>query len=140
MQLQIVDPIPWVIARPTQFFRSSKPDAVGLLAYVMADVLLLGGGEFRVGSRENWWFASSNTDWMKDNRFGTEELFSRVIADPRLGEHSMRAEILLNAFASDVVAAAPGQSLLVKGQAPSAQLINDQIDWSWCERALIFRL
>jgi hypothetical protein len=141
MELQVVDPIAWVAARPAQFFRAARAVALSLLSYIMADVLLIGGGECRIAGTQGWWFVSSDNDWMKDEQLSVNELFSRVVADPRLGEHSMRSEILLNVFASDVATASCAEEvLLIKGQAPALELSTRQVDWGWARRSLVLRV
>ena len=140
MDLVIIDPVAWVAARPMQFFRTENPDALALLPYVMNDVLFLGAGECRVSRAEGWLFVSSNGDWMRHDSISVEALFSRVVAEPGLGQHSMRSEILLNAFASDILVATRHEELLVKGQPPATALLGAQVDFAWATRSIAFRL
>jgi hypothetical protein len=140
MDLQVVDPLAWVSSRPIQFFRTGRADALQLVTCVLADVVTLGGGECRVSVIEDWWLVSSDIDWMKNAKFSVQELFSQVVADPRLGDHSMRAEILLNAFASDVFTTDSHAPLAIKGRAPTTHLIAQHVDLRWARRLVALRV
>src|SRR5262245_48486171 len=140
MDLQIVDGLAWVRERPEQFFPSGQPDAMWLVAYVMSDVLELGRGECRISSRAGWWWVASDADWMRHPVHSPQELFQRVVPAPGQGMHSLRSEVLLNAFASDVFIWSPGTSTRIKGEAPGRELVDSAVDPRWCERSVAFRL
>jgi hypothetical protein len=118
MDLQIVNAVQWVLTRPERFFSSSAPDPLRLLAYLMADVLVLGGGSCTIHRVDDWWVVGSDADWLRHERFSVRELFERVVAQPEHGEHSMRAEILVAAFAPSVWLALQGDRVCIRGTAP----------------------
>ena len=139
--LQVLDDgVAWARSHVALLFPNGRVDPMILLSYVMADVLVLGRGECRIVERDGWWVVSSDVDWMAGardpGRRGAEvpinELFARVVAAPEHGEHSLRAEVLVNAFASDV-AVWNGDISVIKGDAPNAS-------WPPCRRALAFRI
>lgn len=140
MELQTVDPVAWVSARPAQFFRGATINALQLIPWILGDVIFLGGGECRVTSENAWWFVSSNIDWMKSASFSISELFTQVVADPRLGQHSMRSEILLNAFATAVFTSDSVSELSIKGEPPGTGVVAKHVDWAWAKRLLIFKV
>lgn len=124
MTLQTVDPIAWLKASRERFFPGGKFDVTRLLAYVMADVLELGRGECRIVRRDSWWFVVSDSDWLAHDAISVSELFQRVVPAPAHGEHSMRAEVLLTAYADDVYTAMDTEELVIKGEAPDRKLIE----------------
>jgi hypothetical protein len=140
MNIQQVDALDWVRANQTQFFATGRANLMGLLAYVMSDVLELGRGECRIAACELWWIVSSNVDWMLHPTIPVADLFERVALAPEHGEHSVRAEVLLNAFATDVVTESAGARTLVKGVAPEDHLIRAALDAEWVKRFVAFRL
>lgn len=118
-----IDPIAWARASETRLFPSGAFDVMHLLAYVMADVLVLGGGDCRIARRDSWWFVTSDADWLT-HELPVRELFQRVVPAPAHGEHSLRAEVLLTAYAHDVYTARDADELIVKGLAPDSELLR----------------
>jgi hypothetical protein len=117
VNIQIIDPIAWVKASQSRFFPDGTFDVIRLLAYVMADVIVLGGGDCRIARRAAWWFVASDADWLAQE-IPLRELFQRVVPAPAHGEHSLRAEVLLTAYAQDVYTAKDDDEFIVKGVAP----------------------
>lgn len=137
MDLQTVDALRWVRSRPLQFFPSGKPEPLHLLAYLMADVLELGGGSCTIRRAAGWWIIGSEVDWLRDERYSETELFARVVAAPQHGEHSMRGEILVAAFARCVWLALDEQRVCIRG-AESPSPVWDQT--AGLHRAIVFAM
>jgi hypothetical protein len=116
--LSVVDPVAWARERPEQFFPGGQIDAIHLLSYVMADVLELGKGTCVIWQEADWWIVGSDVDWLRHPRYSDVELFSVVVPAPAHGEHSMRAEILVFAFAQDVWTCADGRQTCIRGAPP----------------------
>src|SRR5688572_11695175 len=106
-----IDAIKWVKSKPSRFFNTDEPDPVRLLAYIMADVLELGGGECRIRSIGDWWVIGSDVAWLTHQEYPVSELFKNVVPAPQHGEHSMRGEVLVGAFAKDVAVVSGGTTL-----------------------------
>ena len=140
MSLQTVDPIEWVKRNQSLFFPGGKIDVIRLLAYVMGDVLELGGGEYRILHRDAWWLVGSDADWLAQPGVSVRALFERVVPAPGHGEHSMRAEVLLTAFAEDVFTVSGQEALQIKGQAPEPVVIESALRGGWSRRLIAFRL
>jgi hypothetical protein len=113
---------------------------MAVLAYIVSDVLELGRGECRIVASDFWWFVSSNVDWMVHATIPVAELFERVVPALEHGEHSLRAEVVLNAFANDVVTEASGCRILVKGVPPEDHVVQAALDVEWARRFVAFRL
>jgi hypothetical protein len=124
MTIEQVDALAWVRARPTQFFGREVPDAIAILAYLLADVVGLGKGECIVRSTEGWWIVGSDTQWLSHPKLGVADLFQNVVPAPLHGEHSMRGEVLLGAFARDVAVVTSGEVTQVKGHPPSPSALR----------------
>ncbi|CAN5614843.1 hypothetical protein BH09MYX1_BH09MYX1_33750 [soil metagenome] len=140
MNIQTVDPIEWVKRNQASFFPGGKIDVIRLLAYVMSDVLELGRGECRIVQHDAWWSIVSDADWLAHAEVSVRELFERVVPAPAHGEHSMRAEVLLSAYAEDVFTHSDEGSLQIKGQAPEPALIRSALKGGWSRRLIAFRL
>jgi hypothetical protein len=135
--MSTVDALKWVQSRAQQFFGHDRPDAVHLLAYLMADVLELGKGECVIRVLGEWSVIGSDVKWLVHEKYALRELFSHVVPAPAHGEHSMRGEILLSAFASDVAVLDDGQVLTIQGRPPPMSIVEQAKDMA---QALLFRL
>lgn len=140
MKLETVNTLEWVRTREGDLFAAGRATPMGLMAYVISDVLEIGKGECRVVANGAWWLVSSNVDWMHHAALSTGGLFDQVVPAPEHGEHSIRAEVLLNAFARDLVTEAPSGRLLVKGSAPEDQFERAVMRMGWAMRLVAFRL
>jgi hypothetical protein len=120
--LQVLDAFRWIRSDPRRFFPSGVPDSLGLLAYLMADVLELGRGSCTIRRMDGWWLIGSDADWFEGSPCSESDLFRRVVPAPEHGEHSMRGEVLLAAFASSVWTAREGIAVRIQGDEPPAGL------------------
>jgi hypothetical protein len=54
--------------------------------------------------RDDWWFVGCEEDWLAQVSSGSvEDFFLKIVAFPAAGPNSMHSEILLAAFAKDVL-------------------------------------
>lgn len=137
MNINAVEPINWVKSRPIQFFGREQPDPLNLIAFIMADIIALGKGECIIRSSGEWFIIGSDLNWLKHNRYDIFELFNNVVPAPTHGKHSMRGEILINAFASDIAVLENGKVNQVKGCSPPTNIL-DKADGLYY--AIIFRI
>jgi hypothetical protein len=138
MNITIIDPMKWVRSRPNQFFFGrDTPDPTDLLIYIMADIIKLGKGECAIRRTGEWFVIGSDVDWLKHEQYSILDLFNNVVAAPAHGEHSMRGEILVNAFARDVAVLENGKVLQVKGDAPPPDTLEKAVSM---QQAIVFRL
>lgn len=137
MKCTVIDSMNWVKTRPNQFFGRATPDPTHLLAYIMADIIELGKGECMIRHAGEWFVIGSDLDWLKHEKYTVPDLFNHVVPAPAHGEHSMRGEILVNAFARDVAVLESGKILQVKGEAPPATVLEKAASM---RQAIVFRL
>jgi hypothetical protein len=136
MELATVDALKWLRSQPARFFPSGRPHPIHLLAFVMADVLELGGGSCTIRHQGEWWIVGSDVDWL-DHSVDVPQLFGRVIAAPQHGQHSMRAEVLVAAFATSVWTTLRGVRTRIQGDEPPASVWEEVAPY-W--RTIVFRL
>ena len=130
----VADAVGYVRQRPEQFVRTGAPEPVELVTHIVSETLVLGGGETCAVRRGNWWIIRSDVDWLETHPdYAPEALFFRIVALPEAGPNSMRAEVLLTAFAQKVVTVGANGRLIIKGEvAPTAeiwQLIEARSGW-----------
>jgi hypothetical protein len=136
------DPITYVQQRAERFFTSGSVNAVELATQIIGEVLLLGGYEACAIRDDAWWVIGSNVDWLGNHPdYSAKELFCHIVAFPEAGANSMRAEILLMAFAQDVITKGAEGQVVIKGKVEASakvwRLIDSRPGW---KRAVAFCL
>ncbi|MBK8254388.1 MAG: hypothetical protein IPK82_17180 [Polyangiaceae bacterium] len=137
MELQLIDALQWIRARREQFFPSGEAEPIYLLAYLMADILALGGGSCTIRQSGGWWIIGSDIDWLQIADFSESELFGRVVPAPGHGQHSMRAEVLTAAFTRSVWITLGEQRVRIKGDEPPREVWKHVVG---LHRAILFTM
>ena len=137
----LADAIDYVRQRPERFFRGGSPEPVELVTHIVGEVLVLGGSETCTMRSGDWWIISSNVDWLATcPDYDPKELFCHIVALPEAGPNSMRAEILLTAFAQQVITASADHQVIIKGEVSPDdhiwQLLASRPNW---KRTVAFR-
>jgi catechol 2,3-dioxygenase-like lactoylglutathione lyase family enzyme len=68
-----------------------------------------------------------------------DELFARLLAFPEAGDNSCRAEVLIAAFAHDVITGSRGSTRVVQGQVSADDAIYSVLGQTSTERFVAFR-
>src|SRR2546421_3101868 len=141
--LQVLDdPIGLIRKSPSMFVRSHPVSGAELAANIVGDALLLTSGHvtaFRTGA---WWVIANDADWIAARSdLSVEDVFSRILPLPQAGPNSMRGEVLLTAFARDVVTQRENDRHVIKGNTSMHDEVWDIInsDPGW-KRVIAFRL
>jgi hypothetical protein len=100
--LSLTNGLEWTRFHPERFFKSGVANGFEVSTHVLCDVVF-SGGRCLVERFDEWWLVASNKDWMSHDQYSPLELFERVVAAPYLGVNSMRAEVIVRAFASEVM-------------------------------------
>ena len=105
-----------------------------LAASIVEEVLILTGGPLTTFCEGEWWLIASSIDWLGERRDLTpEELFVRIIPFSEAGPNFMRREVLLTAFARDVLIKSAGRRSIIKGDVPTNddiwRIVDSDEDW-----------
>ena len=114
-ELPVVDGKKWVQSHPERFFRGGIVNAVELAGHIMCDVVHQ-GLECRVSRSGKWWVVSSDENWMSIPGVSLDQLFSRVFPATEQGPNSMRAEVIVAAFASGIAVYSDASWSVVSGE------------------------
>jgi len=141
--LTVVDDALTHIRRHPKMYLQSDTAKGSELASLLGDEVLVATGEQAEVSHESaWWVVASRCDWL-DLQAGTtlKDMFTKMIPFPRAGAKSMRREVLLTAFARDVVTRDGESSCIIKGDVENHDLIWPLMwrDKEW-QRVVAFRL
>ncbi len=137
--MKAIDPIEHIRANPRLYLNSEGTDPAELATRLAGDALTLGATRTLVVHHDDWWLVAADFDWIKSPAISIRELFNRVIPFPEAGVNSMRSEVLVSAFADDVVTSNGGSSEVLKGVSAGHESLSVPNDPSWA-RVVAFRL
>jgi len=119
MSISVVDPLALVRQQESRFFIAGKFDPDEMAGQVAAEALLCGASCVKIDRREQWWILTADRDWLGER--DALQAFRRLVSYPEGGENSMRSEVLLTAFAADVITVAHGEMVAIRGEADASQ-------------------
>jgi hypothetical protein len=137
----IEDPIKWLISHKKQFLWQ-KDIGLQLAINIVNDAIILSEGPVTILNKEKWWIIGSEIDWIiKESIDVDETFFFNIIPSLQDTQNSIRGEVLLTAFAEDVVTIREGVSNIIKGTLNNDIhfLLDLQKDNCW-KRLVAFRL
>jgi len=117
-----------------------KPRGEYLASQLVMEALFLGAHDVCVQHVNGWWLVSSSSDWLVES--SGEQLsilFSEIVPLPEAGDNSMRAEVLLTAFAQDVVTFRGRDLCVITGRADVPEPVWQLVDHLRCLRMVAFR-
>jgi hypothetical protein len=139
--MRTINPVEHIRGHPDLYLPGGRADATLLASRLAGDALLLGAGRVELSHDGCWWWVAADRDWMGVNpSVPVREAFIRVIPFPEAGVNSMRSEILLTAFAEQVVTAADGARECIKGNVADADPAWRVLPSSCWARLVAFRL
>jgi hypothetical protein len=137
--VQIIDATSHLRKNRERFLPSGVASGPHLAGRIVEDALLVGAKRVHVYHASGWWIIASETDWLPVGSVeDTKSLFTVVTSFPEGGPNSMRSEVLLGAFATDVATYRQGEWLTIQGcNIDPCTLGMDHASW---ERAIAFRV
>jgi hypothetical protein len=137
----IDDPVPWVLAHPERYFKAGKPNDLELAQSVWIDATLSGCREVMVHHDGAVWAIAGSANWLREKTLSAPDLFVRVVPLAAAGPNSMRSEILLNAFCTEVVALVGSAVVFDKSASTVRPVLEDLLRrWTGLEAGIAFRL
>ncbi len=116
------DGVKQVLTTPQMYLGGvSKATAEILLSAMFSDAILLNEKKILYSQIKEWHVLSGLTNWTERNVFNLKsplEIFQRIIPFPEGGVNSIRSEVLLTAFASQVFVKYDTQWYIVKVNEP----------------------
>jgi hypothetical protein len=135
------DPVSWVRAHPERYFRSGAPNALELAYGLWSTASVWGARDVLIHSHEETWVVAATANWLVEEQLSGAELFSRIVPQRAAGPNSMRSEVIVNAYCSEVVALVAGELVYFKGSlAPKDEVDRVLRAWSGLQAAIGFRL
>jgi hypothetical protein len=134
------DPLEYIQKHPQRFLRSVS--GVELATAIAGEACLLTSKPVTLIHREPWWVVAGEADWMEATPgVSVSELFARMVPFPEAGPNSMHGEVLLSAFAADIVTQTPREALVIKGTVSPGEevwrLVRAHPEW---QRVVAFRM
>ena len=85
------------------YFPGGHPSPAHIANRLVGDALILGARRTLVVHDGEWWIVAADIDWLGSSGMDLPRLFTSIVSFPEAGENSMRSEVLLGAFAEDIV-------------------------------------
>ena len=138
--MRIIDPIAHIRSHRDTYLPASGDISIYLAQRLSADAMVLGANEVDVVRSGDWWSVAADIDWLaKPCPCAVEKLFNQVIPFPETGPNAMRSEILLTAFARDVITSDERGMKVIKGESALGQEILASNSREWA-RVVKFRM
>lgn len=112
---------------PQMYIGSNELNAQYLVTELLTDAKLLGIKEAEYFSFANWHLIKAESNWIIKNTLGItliEDIFNRIIPFPEAGVNSIRSEVIITAFASDVFVWYQESLTVIKGNKPNPELVD----------------
>ena len=104
MNTQLTSSVDHVRSNPGMYVGSAGPNLYDLMGAMAADAVCLGAPSVSIVRFDAWFIVESEFDWvLAESRFDLVECFNRIQIFHKHRQNSCRMEIVLNAFAQDVV-------------------------------------
>ncbi|MCA9591440.1 MAG: hypothetical protein KC657_39360 [Myxococcales bacterium] len=137
----IDDAVSWVLAHPERYFKAGKADDLELAQSVWMDATLWGCRDVIVHHDGAVWAIAGSANWLHEKPLSAPDLFVRVVPLTAAGPNSMRSEILLNAFCTEVVALVGATVVFEKSATTVRPVLDDLLRrWTGLEAGIAFRL
>jgi hypothetical protein len=102
--LKTINAIDHIRTHREMYFPDGKVSPRTLARRLVDDALILGATRCGCLNRDDWWLVWADKDWLDVSPDGgLLALFSKIVPLPEAGVNAMRSEILLTAFADDVL-------------------------------------
>jgi hypothetical protein len=120
--MRVIDPLSHVRSHPEMYLPEGQPRGRALAHRIAGDPFLFGAENVLVTNDRGWWAVFADVDWLStDPTMSPADLFKRAVPFPEAGVNSLRSEILVTAYADEVVIGTPHDREVIKGEAVSPQ-------------------
>jgi hypothetical protein len=139
--MKTIDALDHIRKHPEMYLVCGRKDGPSLAARLVSDVLTQGGPVVEAIQANDWWVVASETDWIRILECKhSRDPFTSIVPFPEDGPNSMHSEVLLTAFAQDVLTTGCEGRRVIKGKvSPSDPIWSRLSDRGW-SRAVAFRL
>jgi hypothetical protein len=111
----IDDPIKFVREHPRMFLGDAEFQPGPVAGFICYSAVLLTGREAMLLQNAEWWAIGCRSDWIGMLQSNVGNVFQSLIAFPEHRANSFHHEILLTAFATNVVILTPNDVNQIKG-------------------------
>ena len=120
--IQIVDAHETIRRNPQMYVGLEKPTTDILIGRFVTDIVTRTNSLVYLSQSEDWWLIGSRQEWLVEstNTKSVRDYFLTFIPTPEAGVNAFRAEVLVAAFATDVVVFDKLQRHIVKGSSGQA--------------------
>jgi len=132
----------WLRAHPTMLFSNGIATPWALMLHLASDALILGCRHVEQIIRQSWFIVAADADWFElpsGVSVPPEALFEQLVPFPQRGQNCHRAEILVAAFARDVISVKGVKVAVVQGTVAKTDDVIPYVQAQRWQRAVAFR-
>lgn len=118
--LQVCDILTHIRQHPEMYLADGYVNGATIVCRILADVLVSENCQVFVQRSGDWWIIGSSTDWI--GSVGTRAFFE-FMPYPQAGQNSFHGEVLITAFAADIVLLTPYGHDVIAGRSPIPEQI-----------------
>ncbi len=87
-----------------------------LVGLLLVDSLALGIHDVQIVRNKDWYAIAADSDWLRRGKYALNivDLFDRLVPLPEAGINSIRHEVVVAAFACDVLTSVQDETVIVK--------------------------
>lgn len=137
--MPLPDPLTHVRSHPEMYLPAGRLEPSDFAARIAADALACGAGRTLAVHHDTWWAVAADIDWLAGGAPAVADLFRRVIPLPQAGPNSMRGEILLGAFADDVITWDSQRADRIQGTQRESESLRSLLNDRTWRRVIAFR-
>jgi hypothetical protein len=136
--LYIVEsPIEWIKSNKSRFIWEENEE-LQISKNIANEAVILSEGKYVTSLQKgNWWIIASEVDWLRKGSpkylpSTDNEAFTKIFPLPEAGQNSIRSEVLLIAFAKDVVTVLDSTVTVIKGKLSNdiqSLLLSEKRKW-----------
>jgi hypothetical protein len=133
------DALAYVRKHVDMFFRTGRQSAHECSTSLLSNALVLGAREASIVRDGALWIVGADVDWLANRSVAIAELFSRLVPLPEAGANSVRAEIAVGAFATDIAVVDAEGVVSIRGAVNESSVLALLKPRGWA-RAVAFTL
>lgn len=134
-----IDPMEFLKKNKDMFFQYQDSICYEIISKVLMDAISEGAYPLQVSIRNEFYVIASNKNWLNVfDEMNVKWLFSNLIPNKKLGQNSIRSEVILNAYMNTVVFICNNDIFVIKGDIEVNDLaeIKSLLDYKF---SIVFR-
>lgn len=140
--LKRIDPITHIRQHPEHYLVDGIIEGSAIVSRVMQDILTQSSISAFCAREGTWWIIASEIDWINScSPLTVKKYFSQITPNPEVGQNAFHAEVLLTAFAEDLIVFSKSERIVINGKAtPPEAVMSYLVKYPSWARSIVFQI